>query len=198
MLKNNILYQKIKPYIEKIRSFFTDKTNENLFLLGIAIYAIKVVYKNSTLIEANSYQNLFIYGGIYLLMLPKAIFQKYNRKQLIASVAIAILAVVAYRFNPTRNMLVLPLVFIGIKGCDLKKVTRIIFFCTMSFVIVNTIGYFVIHFKNGGTLFNIPWFNRGPGRSTVLCKTYNNYGAITAMTIIQYLYLTNIDNERIK
>jgi hypothetical protein len=78
----------------------------------------------------------------------------------------------------------------------MKKVARIVFLVLLSFVIVHTAGYFYLHFLNGGTILNVPWFDRGPDRSTVLCKSYNNYGAITSMFTIQYLFLTDRNRKR--
>lgn len=44
----------VMKYIKKI---FDHKVLETLYLLAIFIYATKIAYKNSTLLEATSYQN---------------------------------------------------------------------------------------------------------------------------------------------
>ena len=180
-------------YLKKI---FSEKVQEYMYLIAIFIYAMKFAYKNSTLLEADSYQNFLLYSSICVLCLPKIVLQKYNRKELIASVSIFALAVLAYCFNPTRNLLALPFILVGVKDCSMRKIAKIVFAVLLSFVTVHTFGYFYLHFVEGGTLFNIPWFNRGPNRSTVLCKSYNNYGAITSMFTIVYLFLTDRENNK--
>lgn len=167
-----------------------------MYLVAIFIYAMKFAYKNSTLLEADSYQNFLLYSSICLLCLPKIVLQKYNHKELMASAAIFVLAVLAYYFNPTRNLLAVPFILVGVKDCDIRRIAKIVFVVLLSFVIVHTFGYFYLHFAKGGTLLNIPWFDRGPDRSTVLCKSYNNYGAITSMFTIVYLFLTDRERNR--
>ena len=112
---------------------------------------------------------------------------------------ILILGYVTYQYDPTRNMMVLPLVVVGVKDCDIKKVIKVIFVITTAFILIHTIGYFVDHYMNYHSFANLPLFSRDyAGRSTVLCKYNNSYGAIAVMGIMQYLYLCDRDKDRYK
>lgn len=178
-------------FVGKIRSYFNERIAEYFYLFAVFIYSFRMAFRNSLIIQFSSYTKLLIYLVIFALLIPKVLLQKYNRRQLIVSIIIMLLSMTAYYFNRTRNLLAIPLFLIGVKDVDIKRIVKVVFAVTMSFVIIHTAGYFVDHFRNGRTLFNIPLFDRSDNRSTVLCKSFNNYGTVTAMAIMQFVYLFN-------
>ena len=183
--------------MKKIHEILDEELLGKLYYVAVFIYSFRMAFRNSLIIQFSSYTKLLIYGLLFLLLIPKVILQKYNRKQIAISAIVLGFSLVAYYINRTRNLLIIPLILIGVKDCDIKRVIRMVFIATVCFVIIHTAGYFIDHFINGGTLYNIPFFVRdGNERSTVLCKSYNNYGAITSMATIQYLFLTNRKNRR--
>ena len=184
--------------MKRLRSICNEKVQENMYLFALLLYSFRMVFRNSLIIQFSSYAKLLVYLAVYTLVLPKIILQKYNKKQLIITACILGLGAVTYYFNRTRNIIAIVFMLVGIKDCDLKKVFKVVFSVTAFFVCIHTIAYFYTHFQNGGTLANIPFFDRGPNRSTVLCKSYNNYGAVTSFLTIQYNYLTDRNKDTYK
>ena len=179
-------------FLNKLRSICNEKVQERMYFLALFLYSFRMVFRNSLIIQFSSYAKLLIYLAIYALILPKNVLQKYNKKQLIVTGCILALGIVAYGFNRTRNILAIVFILCGIKDCDLKKAIKIVFFVTALFVGIHIFAYFYDHFYNGGTLIDIPLFDRSDERrSTVLCKSYNNFGAVTSFLTIQYIYLTD-------
>ena len=170
---------------------------ECLYLLAIFIYSIGRVFRSSLIIDFSSNTTRTIYLITIILCLPKILISRYSKKELLISVLIVLTGIIAFLFFPRkRDLLAIPIVLIGVKNSDIKTIVRIVFVTCMFFVILHTSAYFIDHFMKGGTIFNIPFFDRSETRSTVLCKYYNDYGAITSMTTMQYLYLTNRDKDR--
>ena len=170
-----------------------------MYLFALLLYSFRMVFRNSLIIQFSSYAKLLVYLAVYALVLPKILLQKYNKKQLIVTLCILGLGATAYYFNRTRNIIAIVFMLVGIKDCDLKKVFKTVFSVTLFFVCLHTIAYFYTHFQNGGTLADIPFFDRSADRSTVLCKSYNNYGAVTSFLTLQYVYLTDRNkNKKIK
>lgn len=182
--------------LKKMRSICNEKIQENMYLFALLLYSFRMVFRNSLIIQFSSYTKLLVYLAVYALILPKIVFQKYNKKQLIVTGCILGLGAMAYYFNRTRNIIAIVFMLVGVKDCDLKKVAKIVFSVTAFFVCIHTFAYFYTHFANGGTLANTPFFDRSVNRSTVLCKSFNNYGAVTAFLILQYVYLTDRNKNK--
>ena len=178
--------------LENIRNKIDFRILEILYLAGLFIYSVKIITRFSLILDLPDEIGDLMYTLSFYLMLPKIILNKYEKKDLFLCGSILILGYFIYHFKHTTLLWVLPLTLAGLKGSDIRKIVRFIFIITTAFVIIHTAGYFVEHFINGGTWSDIPFFNRyWETRNTVLCKDTNDYGALSALMILEYVYLTD-------
>lgn len=180
--------------LDDIKKILNDRVLEIMYLIGIFLYSISKAFRPSALIDIPS---KWIYYACVVLIVPKVVLTKYNKKEIVVNILIFSLTLLGYYFFKMRNLYVLPLVLIGVKNVNIKKVIKVVFVASIIFVVIHTVGYFYFHFKDGGTLVNLPLFDRGPNRSMVCCKYYNDYGSMCTMAIMQYIYLTDRNKNRL-
>ena len=180
----------IRSTIDKI---LNKKILDIMYLIAIFVYSIGKAFRPSALIDIPS---KWVYFITVILILPKVLLTKYNKKELLINVLIFGLCFLGYYFYRSRNLIALPFVLVGVKDVDTKKVIGVVFVATMIFVVLHTGAYFFYHFKNGGTFATLPFFEREENRSMVYCKYNNDYGSVCTMAMMQYLYLTNRDKNR--
>ena len=180
--------------LDDIKKVLNDRVLEIMYLIGIFLYSISKAFRPSALIDIPS---KWIYYACVVLIVPKVVLTKYNKKEIVVNILIFGLSFLGYYYFKMRNLYVLPLILIGVKNVDIKKVIKIVFIASIIFVVIHTVGYFYFHFKDGGTLSNLPLFVRGQGRSMVCCKYYNDYGSMCTMTMMQYIYLMDRNKNRL-
>ena len=179
-------------FLEPIRKKINFTYLEYMYLLGLFLYTIKVITRLSLILDLPDNIGDIFYTLSFYLMVPKIVLNRYEKKDLIICLSILFLGYFIYHFKHTSILHVLPLTLAGLKGSDMKKIVKIIFYITLSFVVIHTVGYFVEHFMNGGTWSNIPFFNRDwQTRNTVLCKDNNDYETLSSLAIMEYVYLTD-------
>ena len=178
--------------LESIRKKIEFKYIERLYLLGLLLYTIKVITRLSTIIDLPDSIGDLLYSLSFYLMIPKIVLNRYEKKDCIICFSILILCFFIYHYKHTSILTVIPLALAGLKGSNIRKIIRMIFVITTTFVVIHTIGYFVEHFMNGGTWSNIPFFNRDwQTRNTVLCKDNNDYETLSTLAIMEYIYITD-------
>ena len=179
-------------FIEPIRKKIDFKFLEFLYLLGLLLYTIKVITRLSMILDLPDNIGDLLYTLSFYLMIPKIVLNRYEKKDYFICISILVLGFYIYHFKHTSILSIIPLALAGLKGSDIRKIIKMIFIITASFVLIHTVGFFVEHFMNGGTWSNIPFFNRDwQTRNTVLCKDNNDYEALSSLAIMEYIYLTD-------
>lgn len=174
-----------------------NKTTELFFLIGFGTYLFYRLYQYSDLIEITKSLKTTLKLVSLVFMLPKILINKYNSREKLVSFALTIVTILFIVLGGDKGLILIPIILIGIKDINIKKIIKLIFAMTAFCVLIHC-TYFVIEYttmnKNFITMFHISDY---PITNKIKFKDYNMFAFRYTCLIMQYVYLTNRDRNRI-
>lgn len=190
-----IFYMKNKTN-ELIKKIDIDKSLELLFVFGVLVYTFLKVFDYSQIIDFTSKQRSFLRAVTLLCILPKAIFQNKNKKELYIALCLEFFALLSYVFSKSLRMLILPTMLIGMKDTNIKQLIRYIFYITISAVVIHIIGFSYVYFMENKTFVGLLHINKYLSKNVVLYNENNFFSERAALAAIEYIYITDRNSNR--
>lgn len=184
---------KIKKTINEID---INKVLEFLFVFGVLVYTFLKVFDYSQIVDFSSKQRSFLRAVTLLCILPKAVLQKKNKKELIIAISIEGFAIASYIFSSSLRMLILPTMLIGMKDTDIKQLIKYIFYITIAGVVIHIIGFTYVYCLENGTINGMLHLDKHLAKNVVLYTENNFFSERAALAAAEYVYITNRDDNR--
>lgn len=184
---------KIKKTINEID---INKVLEFLFVFGVLVYTFLKVFDYSQIVDFSSKQRSFLRAVTLLCVLPKAVLQKKNKKELIIAISIEGFAIASYIFSSSLRMLILPTMLIGMKDTDIKQLIKYIFYITIAGVVIHIIGFTYVYCLENGTINGMLHLDKHLAKNVVLYTENNFFSERAALAAAEYVYITNRDDNR--
>lgn len=183
----------IKDKVEDIRN---SKLLEYSFLLGILVFSFSRVYQYSLILDLNSTFKTVLRLLSFVLLLPKVILQKYDKKDLPMVIALYVFTIICICFSNDKNMIIIPTLLIGCKDMDMKKVVKVIFVVTLSAVIIHGIWFMVDYTLKNNNFISMFHISGSIVKNTVMYRDNNMYAIRFVCCMMQYVYITNRERNR--
>lgn len=174
-----------------------DKYINISFMLGVFVYAFFRAYQYSNIFSFVNNSKSILKIISFLLIIPKLIFQNYLKKDISLVLSLFILTICYIFFGGDKGLLIIPSILVGSKDIDIKKIIRIVFYVTMSSVIIHCLWFILDYgFKNHEiiSMFHLSDF---PVTNKIMFYDYNMFALRYTCALIQYIYLTDRNEKPI-
>ena len=168
-----------------------------LFYIGIFIFSFSRIYQYSLLFDFDSSIKSIIRILSFVLMIPKIVLQQYDKKDYPMIIGLFLLSFLCILGGGDNNIILIPTVLVGMKDIDIKKVITIIFYVTLSALIIHLIAFVIDYGINNKNILTMFHFSSKIVKNTIMYRDNNMYAIRFACCLLQYVYLTNRDKNRI-
>lgn len=167
----------------------------NLYIFGIVVFAFSRIYQYSMLFGVDGKIESILRIVTLCLTAPKLLVEKYKKEEIAIYLMFA-LVFLCIVLGGDKSLILIPIILVGLKNTDIKKVVGAIFVVTLSAVIIHLLAYIYVYCSSGNSFLSMFHFKVIGLKCTVMYGDNNIYAAIFTCGLMQYTYLTNRNKNR--
>lgn len=186
--------------VNGIKKAFVNLSNKipskKMYYIGICLYAFIIINQYSLIFNISGTYKSIIRIVSFLLMIPKILFQEYKQNEVKVIMLLIMFSLFCVVLGGDKNIIIIPIVFFGIKNIDIKKIVMYIFIINIFSLLLHFIYFVINYYINNHELSSIFYFMWWDINNNLMYTNRNLFAFRYACLFIQYLFITDRNKNR--
>ena len=166
-----------------------DCVQDDIFLIGVAALILRSLFGTSEILQLPDYFDKLWQGIFLICMLFKLAHQVYTKVSFFVTVGVLCLAAIICIQAKYYTVFYTTLTIMSVQGVDIKRVLKVTYRLKITFLIYQTVGYFLIYYLDPWRINFVLRDMESGLRHTFLFGHPNTYSCYIVWTCMEYIYV---------
>lgn len=186
----------MRKILQKMKNRIEINKIVRLYYIGFAIFAFSRIWQYSYVFNMSNLTKSILRLLSFVFLMPKVLFQDYNKKTIETLILFFGVAIVCIVLGGDKNLLLIPMLLIGIKDIDIRKILNILFATTLFCLLIHCLVFMINYIRSNQDFFSVFHISSKLVKNKIMFYDNNMWAMRFTCCVMQYMYLTNRDINR--